>query len=286
MDEKKLERALAGLPLGPIRYFDQIGSTNDEAARWAANEAPDLSLVVADEQTAGRGRMQRRWFTPAGSALAFSLILRPGPSLIPEYTSLLHLAAAAGLAVRDGILITGRSLAGSPLSAAVEIKWPNDVLINRRKTAGVLAEAHWQGDRLLAIVLGIGINVSPASVPPAGDLVYPATCVETALGIEVDRTALLRSVLESFIQWRLHLGKPSLLQAWEERLAFRGENVKVLDGVRPESTVLHEGTLLGLGPDGSLLLKDAFGKILTLNTGEIRLRPAETLPELPGREVE
>jgi biotin-(acetyl-CoA carboxylase) ligase len=76
MDAETLTHALAPLPVGPVRYYAQIGSTNTEAARWAEAGAPDLALVVADEQTAGRGRFKRRWFTPPDSALAFSLVLR------------------------------------------------------------------------------------------------------------------------------------------------------------------------------------------------------------------
>ena len=157
MDSFSLEKSLAGLRLGPLHYYHQIGSTNDEAARWAADGAPDLSLFVADEQTDGRGRLGRRWFTPAGSALALSLILRDQGqgSALPRHIT--RLTALGALAVCDAL---------SDLYALqAEIKWPNDVLLSRRKIAGVLAEAHWQGEQLVAVILGIGVNVRQAALP-------------------------------------------------------------------------------------------------------------------------
>ena len=100
MNRTKIESALATLPLGVIRYFETIGSTNDEALAWASQGAPDLSLVVADEQTSGRGRMDRKWFTPPHTALAMSLILRPTDverAHLPRTTGLLALSLTESL---------------------------------------------------------------------------------------------------------------------------------------------------------------------------------------------
>src|SRR5215210_2102100 len=133
MDQNELRRALSKLPLGDIRYFDSIGSTNNEALAWAASDAKDFSLVIADEQTAGRGRLDRKWFTPKGTALAFSLILRP--SADEER----HLTRTVGLAA----LAIANSLRTRELIA--QIKWPNDVLLNGRKVAGILVESVWAG---------------------------------------------------------------------------------------------------------------------------------------------
>src|SRR5512138_3606420 len=100
MNQNELKKALSKLPLGDIRYFDSIGSTNNEALAWATSGAEDLSLVIADEQTAGRGRLDRKWFTPKGTALAFSLILRPTAVEKPYLTRMVGLAA---LAVADAL---------------------------------------------------------------------------------------------------------------------------------------------------------------------------------------
>ncbi|MEO5887407.1 MAG: biotin--[acetyl-CoA-carboxylase] ligase, partial [Anaerolineales bacterium] len=121
MYQNELEKLLSNLPLGDIKYFDSIGSTNDEALAWAANDAKDLSLVIADEQTAGRGRLDRKWSTPPGTALAFSLILRP---TVYEKPHLSRAVGWAALAVADSLWT--RQL-------TPQIKWPNDVLLLGRK---------------------------------------------------------------------------------------------------------------------------------------------------------
>src|SRR5690349_109281 len=104
MNQNELKKTIAKLPLGDIRYFDSIGSTNNEALAWAASGAEDLSLVIADEQTAGRGRLDRKWFSPKGTALAFSLILHPTPAEKPYLTRIVGLAA---LAVVDALRTRG-----------------------------------------------------------------------------------------------------------------------------------------------------------------------------------
>ena len=123
MNQNDLKIIFSKLPLGDVRYFDSIGSTNDEALAWAANDAKDLSLVVADEQTAGRGRLDRKWFTPPGTALAFSLILRPSAAERPDLSRMVGLAA---LSIIDSLLARGLS---------PQIKWPNDILLNGRKVS-------------------------------------------------------------------------------------------------------------------------------------------------------
>jgi BirA family transcriptional regulator, biotin operon repressor / biotin---[acetyl-CoA-carboxylase] ligase len=261
MDQNTLEKLLADLPLGSLRYFPTIGSTNDLAARWAEAGAADLSLVVADEQTAGRGRMQRRWLTPAGSALAFTLVLRQDKEELLSH--LAQVTALGALAVCDTL-----NAALPPVTPA-QVKWPNDVLASRRKLAGVLAEAHWRGDQLVALILGIGINVAPDSVPSAELLDFPATCVETELETSVERWELLHAVLKNLLEWRKHLNAEGFMQAWERRLAFRGEWVSLL----AEGQAPLEGQVLGLNADGSLRLRLRSGEVRGFQFGEIRLRP-------------
>lgn len=263
MDQHKLENLLSALPLGSLRYFNTVGSTNDLAKRWAEARAPDLSLVVADEQTAGRGRLDRRWLTPPGSGLAFSLILRP--EAIDLATHLPRLTALGALAVCETLN------AALPPMLPAQIKWPNDVLATRRKLAGVLAEAHWRGDELVAAIIGIGINVAPSSVPPEGELDFPATCVEAVVEKPVKRWELLQGVLATFIELRGQLSSPDLIRAWEHRLAFRGEWVQFLVDNQPPL----EGQVLGLDENGSLRLRLRTGELTSHSFGEIRLRPVQ-----------
>lgn len=265
-----LETALADLPLGALRYFDCLGSTNSEAAGWADAGAPDLALVVADEQSAGRGRQGRQWFTPPGAALAFSLVLRQPLAQAGE--SALDLPARMARLTALGALAVCRALRQEYRLPAL-VKWPNDVLLHGRKTTGILAEAHWQGERLTAVILGIGVNVSPVSVPAESGLIFPATCVETALGRPVERLELLHAILAQLLDWRQRLSQPVFLQAWEQFLAFKDEWVQIIFNDPQGASQARLGQVLGLDAQGCLRLLDQAGEIFTVCTGEVRLRP-------------
>lgn len=294
MDKISLEDGLRDLPLGGMRYFTRLESTNTEAAHWANAGAPDLALVVADEQTAGRGRSGRSWYTPPGGALAFSLVLKndnvpkvelspdgapkppvynfgidlthtPAPHSDPDWPA--RLTALGAVAVATAL----ESLYG----LQAQVKWPNDVLLNRRKVSGVLTEAHWQRDRLQALILGIGVNTSNAAVPGDDQVIFPATSVETELGRSVDRIKLLQAILGAIVSWRSRIATPEFLQAWERRLAFKGEKIRIYSGADATAAADVEGELLGLDERGCLRLRDASGIGHAVCNGELRLRPAE-----------
>jgi BirA family biotin operon repressor/biotin-[acetyl-CoA-carboxylase] ligase len=252
------ETALNELSLGAVRLFEQIDSTNDEAARWVNQGAPDLAVVIANEQTAGRGRAGRRWFTPPDTALAFSLVLRLPeaaqlPGLIQRYTALGSLAACAAL---------------KQYGLHAEVKWPNDILVSRRKIGGVLAEAIWQGSLLNGLVIGIGINVKPGSIPPQAQLNFPATCLESEYGQPVDRILLLRALLSQFLHIRNSIQEDGFIQTWEDALAFLGEQISIIS---PRETI--QGELLGLNQDGSLRVLASNGQIIPVYVGDLHLRP-------------
>jgi BirA family biotin operon repressor/biotin-[acetyl-CoA-carboxylase] ligase len=275
MNQTQLEKILADLSLGGVRYFDSVGSTNDEAAQWAAQGAPDLALVVTDQQTAGRGRAGRHWFTPPSAGLAFSIVIYP---TLEDSGSVSRMTALGALAVCDALK--------NRYHLPAKIKWPNDVLVGEKKVAGVLVEAQWTGDRLGSLILGIGINVSPESVEDAQAreplLRFPATCVDKELGRSVDRMELLYAVLAGILRWRPRLIAPDFLRAWEANLAYRDEWVQIIpsgntgelspmDGKTPSP--LQEGQVIGLSNDGSLKLRTRTGEVQSLQFGEVRLRP-------------
>lgn len=257
MNQNELKKSLSKLPLGKIKYFDSIGSTNDEALAWAADDARDLSLVLADEQTAGRGRLDRKWLTTAGTALAFSLILRPSAG---EQSHLSQMVGLAALAVADSLRKGG---------LAPQAKWPNDILLSGHKVAGILIESVWSGDKVDCVVIGIGVNILRGSVPEAAVLRFPATSLEDALGYPVDRVEVLHDILTALISLRPRLGTEEFMTKWEESLAFQGEQVRIEGGKQTPVT----GILLGLEADGSLRLRDQDGKSLTVQFGDVRLYP-------------
>lgn len=257
MNESSLKKSLAKINLGGLRYFDSTGSTNDEALAWAASGAADLSLVAADEQTRGRGRLNRAWYTPKGSALAFSLILRPH-----SQDNLSRMVGMAALAISD----TLRSYGLNPL-----IKWPNDILLNGKKTAGILIETVWSGDKADSMVIGMGVNILTASVPPAEALRFPATSLEGELRANPPtREEILASILRSVIVRRQQLHTEGFLCEWQDRLAYLGEQVQIHSGSENPIT----GQLIGLEQDGSLRLRDSQGRSTTVRFGDVSLRPA------------
>jgi BirA family biotin operon repressor/biotin-[acetyl-CoA-carboxylase] ligase len=223
----------------PRHHFRTTTSTNLEAARLAAAGAPHGTLVTASEQSAGRGRQGRRWLAPPGQALLLSLVLRGGSSLVE---SLLPLRA--GLAVAD--------IAG-PRAA---VKWPNDVLLDGRKVAGILVEAFpkrgWA-------VLGIGVNVAldPATLPGevaarAGSLRRAADEVEGALGDLLQR-----------LEVRLAEDEAMMRAAWRSRDVLAGRIVEWAD---------RSGVADGIDERGALQVTTAEGMTVALDSGEVHLR--------------
>jgi BirA family biotin operon repressor/biotin-[acetyl-CoA-carboxylase] ligase len=153
-----------------ILWLETAGSTNDIATRLADLGADEGTVVVAETQTAGRGRIGRAWFSPPGAGLYVSVILRPSPGadFSPRENPTALLTLASGVALAEGV----QAATGLP----AEIKWPNDLIVAKRKLAGILAEAAAQGAALHFIVLGFGVNLRPAAYPP--ELTGRVTSVE------------------------------------------------------------------------------------------------------------
>lgn len=258
MDLPNIAAALAPLDLAEIKVFDSIGSTNDEALAWVDAGAKDWSLVTADEQTKGRGRFQRRWVTIPGSALAFSLILKPEPS---ESSRLALFAPLCGLAVHDALL--------EHFSLDSEIKWPNDILIQRKKCCGILVETAWTGGQPQGIVLGIGVNITPDSIPPGESQRFPAVCLETCLGRTVDRFQVLAAILSGIQKWRPRLGTLEFFDHWQKHLAFRGEHVVITQAQK--SSII--GIEKGIDTEGNLVLVLKNKTEMAFEVGDVHLSP-------------
>ena len=254
-----IQEILSHLPLHNVEYFETIGSTNDRAAEIAANNNDLFSVVIADEQTKGRGRSGRSWFTPPGSALALSIVL---PINANKNNSEIALVSGLGaLAVTNSI--------NNKLNLDAKIKWPNDVLVSGEKVSGVLAEAHWVGDSLKAVILGIGVNIGKESIPPSETLTFPANSLNNITGRKIKRLEILRDIIQNGIAlWPL-VGSREFINTWENGLAFSGESVKLISG----KNIAIYGIIEGHADDGSLLLRLENGKLKNFQVGEIQLRP-------------
>jgi len=241
-----------------VVYYPTVGSTHDEARRLARQGAPEGTLVVADHQTAGRGRLDRQWWSPPGSNLLLSLVLRPA-FLAPHQAQ--RLVMACSLAVCDALAdLTG-------LAAAV--KWPNDVLVEVHKVCGLLAEVGLAGAALDYVVVGLGINVNAdfkADDAPA--FMAPASSLKTILGREVSRLNLLGGVLGSMEERYTRLRAGELPHAeWQDRLVTLGQSVQV---TMPDRVLV--GVASGVDADGALLVRQANGALERVLAGDVTLR--------------
>ena len=259
MNSSDVEKALKGVPLGGSRYFTTIGSTNDEALAWAAGSASDLSLVLADAQTNGRGRNGRVWLSQPDSSLTFSLILKPTPSEQP------HTGRFSFL----GALALARVLRNQ-YKVPAQIKWPNDVLISDKKVSGILAEAVWTGADVDSIVLGIGINLLSDAYPPDVPLNFPAGCLQQFCAAPPTRLQLLRELLLEIQALRPQIADPSFIRGVQEHLALLNQTVMLITEGEPA----HRVRVKHLQEDGSLLVtveNGGFDKVI--HQGEVHFLP-------------
>ena len=234
-------------------YLPVTSSTQDVAKELASQGTPEGTVVVANEQTMGRGRLQRTFLTPAGASLALSVVLKPARE---HLTSLMMLSA---LAVARAIEKT------TGLRAA--IKWPNDVLVRDRKVSGVLVESELQGEQVAFAIVGIGLNVNlrVADYPEIADI---ATSLAAELGRPVSRADVLLSVLDELEAYYTALRRgESIYLEWHDRLALLGRQVRVTMGQEVE-----EGVAEDVSPDGALILRRADGSRVQIVAGDVTLR--------------
>ena len=262
MSENNFNRPLRDLPVGHRRHFTSLPSTNRYALEWIHEHPPEYSLVICDEQTAGYGRHQRIWYAQPGASLTFSLILYPTNLEIKELPLFSPLAA---LALCNALRSKGENVEAM-------VKWSNDVLLDGKKCAGILAEAVWQGNSLMGLVIGIGVNLCPIALPPQEKLFFPATSLEETLGEKVDRAALLHDILENLFALRSIFPSPEFLQCWRQRLAFLGQPVSISN----PAGETHTGIFQDVDKHGYLLLKDKAGRLRSFPIGDVSLRPEDS----------
>jgi BirA family transcriptional regulator, biotin operon repressor / biotin---[acetyl-CoA-carboxylase] ligase len=255
-----IRRRLSSQVVGhTMHLFDRVTSTNAAVRRLATERAPEGTVVLAEQQIAGRGRLGKRWFSPPKVNLYASLLFRPHIPIaaVPVFSFIASLALVE--AVQD-----------EGLRAA--IKWPNDILVERKKVAGVLAESARKGGELDHVILGIGVNlnVTQAALREAlGDAAQEATSLTEAAGREIDRNAFTARVLNLVEKWfeiYRTRGPSALLTAWRDREVVTGRRIEVREGGKT-----YEGRAVRVGDDGCLIVKDSLGVLHRVLTGEIRM---------------
>ena len=239
-----------------ICYFDVTDSTNTQAKSLGEGDAPIGTLVVAGKQESGRGRRGRSFESPAGTGIFMTLLLRP--EIEPQNASMLTLVSA--LAVAKGIEYM--------VDLPVQIKWPNDIVINGKKVCGILTEMSAQMDYVNYIVIGIGINVGNEEFPE--EIKDVATSIYLESGKHVNRAMLTEKIWEEFEDYYELYEKTqdlsSLVKEYDSYLVNRGQKVRVLDSKEP-----YEGKAMGITDRGELIV-DTWEARRLVSAGEVSVR--------------
>jgi BirA family biotin operon repressor/biotin-[acetyl-CoA-carboxylase] ligase len=238
-----------------VFYDESVPTTMDVARREAQGGAPEGTIAIAEEQTAGRGRMGRTWVSPAGVNLYFTLVVRP------TIEQLRYLAVIAPLAVCQAIEETAGLLP--------RIKWPNDVAINDKKVCGVLTQSEIADGAVLYALIGPGINVN-MDVVAHEEIRAIATSLRAELGREVAREDVLAATLNHLEALYLALRRGEVVSmAWKHRLDTLGKHVRVAG---PDGELLEQGVAVDADSDGSLILRRDDGSHVRIEAGEVTLR--------------
>src|SRR5277367_695071 len=240
-----------------IRVFEQTTSTNDVIEKLARDGVKEGVVVFAESQTRGRGRLGRKWISPAHKGLWFSILLRP--DLRPQETTQLTVASATAL----------RRAIESETGLKSEIKWPNDILIRDKKVAGILTELSAELDKVRHAILGIGIDVNLDAGEFPADLKKNATSLKVETGETISRAELATAILREldFEYARICAGRfPEVADEWEVHCTTIGKNVTVQIGGRK-----IRGRAESLDDDGALLLRTEHGRLETIFGGDVTL---------------
>ncbi len=242
--EKQLNTTFMGKP---VHYCKQTRSTQLLALEMAKQGASEGAMAIAEEQTAGKGRFNRNWHSPAGKGLYFSIVLKPNIPLqfVPQLTLLISVALCRSIRQVTGL--------------QPGIKWPNDVLISGKKFAGILLEMHAEDIQLHHVIAGIGINVNQTEEDFPQDIRSTATSLRQEAGRSFQREQLLQAFLEELEQWYIHYlkeGFAHIRMLWEAHNITLGRHVAVQSGNR-----VYEGKALDIDETGALVLQTEEGQV-------------------------
>ncbi|UCC15977.1 MAG: biotin--[acetyl-CoA-carboxylase] ligase [Dehalococcoidales bacterium] len=235
-----------------VLYYSSVTSTNEAAKEEAERRAVEGTVVVADKQTAGRGRLKRTWLSPEGN-IALSIVLYPEKRILPSLVMMTSLAVSHSIEMITGL--------------ETQIKWPNDILISGKKVCGILIESGVRDEKIMFTVIGIGINVNAGKDILAGVQV-PATSLYLETGKEVSRIQIIKELLTDMeeLYETMKLGG-SVFCEWRDRLVTLGKDVRVTSGKE-----VFEGVAESVDTDGCLLVRSPDGSLNRVVAGDVTLR--------------
>ncbi len=253
---ENMRKRLAGQWIGhEMHFYNQIDSTNRTALELAQRGAPEGTVVLADEQLSGRGRGDRYWHSPAGVGIYCSIVLRPKVRAAKAQV----LTLVAGVAVAKAVSLK--------TSLSPQIKWPNDILVNDKKIAGILLESKATTVGIDHAVIGVGVNVNhtPADLPE--QLLVLASSLRMELGEKVKRDPLIAQIfleMESLYDRLQQEDSAVILEQWRSFSATLGQRVRVMQKGRPT-----EGVAVDINDEGALLLRRDDGNLTVVNAGDV-----------------
>lgn len=256
-DEKTISDAIHTKWAGKtVHFVEEVDSTNEWAKKLGKDGAEHGTLAVADYQSAGKGRLGRKWTAPSGSCVTMSILLRP--DFEPQYAPMLT-------------VVMGLSVAQAAQKIGVEtlIKWPNDVVVSRKKICGILTEMSVEEGNIRYVVSGVGINVNLDTIPD--ELADKATSLYLETGKKFDRNEMIAYVMEAFEQNYEKFAKTCdltfLQEDYNRMLANLGQPVRVLDPITP-----YEGIARGIDEKGELIVEKTDGTRICVSAGEVSVR--------------
>lgn len=239
-----------------VHFAEEVDSTNEWAKKLGKEGAAHGTLAVAEYQSAGKGRLGRRWTAPSGSSVMMTILLRP--DFEPQYAPML--TVVMGLSVAQ---------AAERMGVETSIKWPNDVVVSRKKICGILTEMSVEEGKIRYVVIGVGINVNLDALPE--ELTDKATSLYLETGKTYDRNEMVSCVMERFeenYEKFVKSGDLSLLQEdYNRMLANYGQPVRVLDPLVP-----YEGIARGINQKGELMVEKTDGIVVNVSSGEVSVR--------------
>ncbi len=252
----------------PAHFYESIGSTNAQAKIDAENGAENGTLIVADRQTAGRGRRGRSWASPAGTNIYFTLILKPdfNPDKAAMLTIVMAMSVAEGIRGQLPASALGASKSSNPY---IGVKWPNDIVVNGKKVCGILTEMSLEHDYIQNVVIGVGINVRRQEFAP--EIAAAATSLEEEWGIQISRCALIGAIMGAFERnYEIFCKRESLIdlrENYDSMLVNRDREVCVLE---PKGE--YRGVARGINERGELLVERRDGTVTEVYAGEVSVR--------------
>ncbi len=241
-----------------VRHVAVTGSTMDDMTNLASQDAKEGLVLVADEQTSGRGRHGRNWISSPAKDLLFSILFRPRPAIAVELQMILAMAIADTVDETCGV--------------ASSIKWPNDVRVNDAKVSGILLESS-QGAHGLSVVAGVGLNVNSTLTGMDVGRGQAAVSMSDLSGFDMDRSIVLESLLSRVdsLYAEVRAGG-TLVPAWRERIETIGKQVEVIFTAGEPGRRVISGTAEDVDDSGRLLVRDANGRLWPVSAGEVTLQ--------------